>query len=216
MKQTIIILLLIGIGFKQSFGQKLKSIIIETTYFNEPPTSPKPPVIKVVFKRSKSGNYTASTYQINRQSVKLKAPHSISRSKIATFLNWYRNNKQTFTFNELGLTLNEITHSKPPILFTPIFPIESEFTVKVDSFLFCKQHQISYHDVIGGHSLKVLLDIEHQLVPYFLYASDNTFGKTLFNLQAYFSLQPLLNLNIPEINTLSQLFSKKSIICIIT
>jgi len=212
MKQTIVILLLACIGFTQSFGQKLKSIIIEITYSNEPPISPKPPIIRVEFKCSKSGNYRAKAYQISGKRVKFKSPQSISKSKIVTFLNWYNNDKQTFTFNELGLTLHEITGSKPPILFTPTFPIESEFTVKVDSFLFCKQHQALYRDVIGGYSLKVLLNIEHQQVPYFIYTENNTFGKTLFNLKAYFSLQPLLSLNIPEIDTLSQLFSKKSLI----
>ena len=211
MKQTIVILLLINLNITSSFSQNLRSIIVETTHLNEPPTSLVPSAIQVEFKPQASGNYVANFYKQNQQKIAFKSPQVISKTKVIRFLQWYQHQKHTFTLAELGLSLSEVQHHSPKKTFAPSFPINDDFMVKIDSFYFCKKYQFLHHDIIGGYNLKVFLNINQQKIPYFTYQGSQVSTRAN-NLKAYFSLQPMLNLNIPQIDHLAKLFSKKSLI----
>lgn len=193
MKYGLLIILTLTTIF-QSVGQDIEVIALTTQQADEPPTKQGRTLYSIDFKKQVNGELTTSAYYENTDRQKLKEAITIDKERINTVENWRAINKNVFTQLDLGLDITTLKNRTSNYKLN--FEIPGDFSVRVDSFLFCQEYKMTKSISTGGEIIVVTLIYKSGLKDEFAFDS-NDIGTGEFNLRDYIHCYTLLKDKIP-------------------
>lgn len=208
MKNIFFTLLFLSISFG-ALGQEIEKITFSSKGFDEPPTKPGKPELKVEYVKDESGNYVAKHYFQNKKKIKLKTPISIEKERISLFQEWKTQNSNEFYPSDLGIDHNLIGKKAEEKNFKLNFPIPDKVLIQIDSFNLCQNWKMTKSFSTGGHKLRVTLKYQTGESNNFEFGEDDL-GIGRFDMKGFIYSYHILTDRIPEQVHQYDFFTKES------
>ena len=188
-----LLLIILTILTFPSFGQEIEKIIFTSQQADEPPTKQGRPKYRIEFNRQTSGEFTASSFSVDKKKKKLKNKVTIEKERIEKITNWRNQNKKTFSQSDLELDISDLTRQNN---YKLNFDIPFNLIVQVDSFRFCKTYDNIKTISLGGEGFTITLINSLSQKQEFLFESNTKADD--FNLGDYILCYQLLTDKIPQ------------------
>lgn len=206
------LLIILTILTTPSVGQEIQKIIFTSQQIDEPPTKLGRRTKYVIeFIGQESGDFVASDFYVDKKRNTLKEKVTISKERVERITEWKKYNKKTFTQSDLDLDL--VSLKTQMTNYELNFDLPPDFTVKVDSFQFCRTYNDTKVISIGGEIFTITLIYKLGQQQEFIF--DEDFNEDDFNLHDYILFYKLLAGKIPDEVPSYDFFSKDKFIRVI-